>query len=131
MSRTFTEHKKGYWRKAYTRKDGTRVKKSWVPSTKFTAQRRGQGRGIKTLPTPKRKGALNDISMKRFGVSFTKLTAAQEKSVLRTANAEFGKKSTRSKLQEQVNFREFERSPKVVSERKVFERGVRQEESLV
>ncbi len=27
--------RKGYWRKAYTRKDGVKVKRSWVPATSF------------------------------------------------------------------------------------------------
>lgn len=27
--------RKGYWRKAYTRKDGVKVKRSWVPATTF------------------------------------------------------------------------------------------------
>lgn len=33
--------KKGYWRKAYTRKDGVKVKRTWVPRTTYMARDMG------------------------------------------------------------------------------------------
>lgn len=42
--------RKGYWRKAYTRSDGVRVKRTWVPATTFMVADRGKpGRGPKTI----------------------------------------------------------------------------------
>ena len=50
--------RKGYWRKAYTRSDGARVKKTWVPPTTFEIKDRGRpGRGPKTIKI-KSEGAL-------------------------------------------------------------------------
>jgi len=35
MVRKITVRKEGYWRKAYTRRDGTKVKRAWVPKTTY------------------------------------------------------------------------------------------------
>jgi len=34
--------RKGYWRKAYTRKDGVKVKRAWVPPTTYEIKDRGE-----------------------------------------------------------------------------------------
>lgn len=43
---TLTVHRKGYWRDAYTRKDGVKVPRTWIPATTYKIKDRGApGRG--------------------------------------------------------------------------------------
>jgi len=52
--RMLTIRRKGYWRKAYVRKDGVRVKRTYVPPTTFKIRDVGApGRGPKLIPIKK------------------------------------------------------------------------------
>lgn len=68
--------RKGYWRKAYTRSDGVRVKRTWVPATTFAVKDRGKkGWGPKTIKI-RDEGALG-------GPGYTHKMARQRHAALR------------------------------------------------
>lgn len=78
-------HRKGYWRKGYVRKDGTRVKRTWVPSSTFLVADKGlPGRGPKTIRI-RSEGALGGSGYAEK--SLEKRHAALRRSVKRSGYA--------------------------------------------
>jgi len=98
LSRQLTVKRKGYWRKEYTRKDGVKVKRTWVPAATFKIPDRGKkGRGKAIIP-------VSDGKLTKLGYS-TSLPAKKRRSALKKAIKKYGATSVFRMLNAQVILR--------------------------
>jgi len=97
----------GYTRRAYTRKDGTRVHETFVPPT-CIEDRGSVGKGPKTLPQPD-----PNFSLRRFGYSIKESPEERERA-LRRASKEYGTLPTLRRLNLIANFNKW--NPEVENE---------------
>jgi len=91
-----TTKRKGYWRKAYTRADGTRVKRTWVPATTFKRSDVGskgvRSRGAKQGPYSKQKPWITREG-KLGGAGYFSKPAATRHRLLNKCVKEYGYRS--------------------------------------
>jgi len=109
--RTITVHKRGFTRKAFTNKNGIRVKSAQVRGSTFREKDRGNpGKGPKLIPIAG-KDDMNKIAREMGYASATNVPDMHIDSYVSNLVKRYGEQSVAGKLQAMINLRKNENSP--------------------
>jgi hypothetical protein len=97
MAKRLLIKRKGYWRKAYTTKNGTRVKRKYIKPTSYYIKNQGNpgrtSRGAEAGPYKNKKPWIRREG-KLGGPGYTKKSAATRHAILRKSIKKYGYAST-------------------------------------